>query len=206
MIYKCDLCDGLMETDEDLSKDEFVVCPHCGIETRIIPVKSSDEPTIKQPQVVTPVVTPPSLPENTKENVSAQTGTMADLAQAEQLHLQATFRLNECQAHYKVYGSRLGKPAYDGLEFVNAALRLFPNNPKYLNTKALLLADGLGEMQNCIEILQLARSIAPEDIQIRQNLSDANAASENSQAMIVVAVVVVALLIGGIIIFVLNNN
>lgn len=202
MVYKCDLCDGQMETDDDVSGDDTVVCPHCGIETRLIPVRPFSKPPTETAQVVPPSV----LSGDSIENGPALPRSMADLGKAEQLHLQATFRLHECQAHYKVYGSRLRKPASDGPEFVEAALRLFPDNPKYLNTKALLLADGLGEMNGSMEILRQALRIAPDDIQIRQNLRDVNAALENSRMMIVVAVIVVVLLGVGLVIFVMNNN
>lgn len=202
MVYKCDLCDGEMETDDVMSGEDTIVCPHCGINTRLIPVRPFNKPPIKPAQVVPPSI----LSGDSIENVPAQPRSIADLGKAEQLHLQATFRLHECQAHYKVYGSRLGKPANDGLEFVEAALRLFPDNPKYLNTKALLLADGLGEMNGGMEILRQALRIAPDDIQIRQNLRDVNAALDNSRMLNVIAIIVVVLLGVGLVIFVLNNN
>jgi tetratricopeptide (TPR) repeat protein len=195
-----------METDDDASGVETVDCPHCGIATRLIPVRPFMKPPTASPQFTEPSV----LPDNTfnySDSLPAKsTNQLTNLAKAEQLHLQGTFRLNECQAHYKVYGSRLGKQANDGLEFVDAALRLFPDNPKYLNTRALLLADGLGQIDRSIEILQRARRIAPDDIQIRQNLRDANAALENSRTMTVVAIIIVVLIVVGIIIFVVNNN
>jgi hypothetical protein len=75
-------------------------------------------------------------------------------AKAEQLHLQAEFRHNKIYAHIKVYGGRdqwlTGERAFDaqieqdarnGIEFVEAALKLFPNEPRYLNTNACLLID-----------------------------------------------------------------
>ena len=194
-----------METGEDLSSDKCVVCPHCGIETRIIPLRPLNDVKTEQVQINLPSVSA----KNTEENIQSKNPSVVDLAKAEQLHLQATFRLNECQAHYKVYGSRLSKPAHDGLEFIDAALRLFPTNPKYLNTKALLIADGLGELQKSIEILERARNIAPDDIQIRQNIRDANAAVEaleNSQIVNAIAVVLIVLLVFGIIIYVVSNT
>lgn len=96
-----------------------------------------------------------------------------NLAEAEQLQLQAQQRLIECQSYIEVYGSRtaeIEQAARNGLEFIDAALQLVPNNPKYLNTKALLLADGLGQKQAGMTLLQLAATTAPNDIQIQQNI------------------------------------
>lgn len=95
------------------------------------------------------------------------------LAEAEQLHYQATSRLIDCQSYISVYGSRTEdteRTARNGLEFIEEALRMVPDYPKYLNTKALLYADGLGNIQVAISLLKQAAAAAPNDIQIRQNL------------------------------------
>ena len=92
---------------------------------------------------------------------------------AELLHLQAQNRLIKCQSHVEVYGYRsaeIEQVARDGLEFIEAAIKLIPNCPKYLNVQALLLADGLGQKKAGLTILQEAAKIAPDDIQIKQNI------------------------------------
>jgi len=124
---------------------------------------------------------------------SRPTNQTPDIGEAERLYLQASFRLNECQAHYSVYGTRLEMTARDGLEFVAGALALYPDNPKYLNTKALLFASGVGETKLAIAILHQAAKIAPNDIQIRQNIRDLNAVLAHSQTMVWIAIVVVVL-------------
>jgi hypothetical protein len=105
------------------------------------------------------------------------------LAKAEQLNTQAELRLIKIQAHIKVYGDRdqwltrdraydsqIEEEARNGIEFIEAALELFPNNPKYLNTYALLLVDGLGQKKIGLEVLERAVQFAPDDIQLKQNI------------------------------------
>ncbi|MEY2586091.1 MAG: hypothetical protein QOD80_2117 [Verrucomicrobiota bacterium] len=104
-------------------------------------------------------------------------------AKAEQLHLQAEFRHNKIYAHIKVYGGRdqwltrerafdaqIEQDARNGIEFVEAALKLFPNEPRYLNTYACLLIDGLGEKNLALAVLERAQALAPDDIQLKQNI------------------------------------
>lgn len=94
-------------------------------------------------------------------------------AKAEQLNTQAELRCIKIQAHIKVYGTRnaeIEQVARNGIEFAEAALKLFPDSPKYLNTYGLLLADGLGQKKVALEILERAAQLAPDDIQLRQNI------------------------------------
>jgi len=96
-------------------------------------------------------------------------------AKAEQLNLQAGERYIRINAHIKVYGSRNAETeqlARNGIEFIEAALKLVPDSPKFLNTFGLLVADGLGDKKLALEILQKAAELAPDDIQIRQNIRD----------------------------------
>jgi len=96
-------------------------------------------------------------------------------AKAEQLHLQAGQRYIKINAHIKVYGSRNAETeqlARNGIEFIEAALKLVPDSPSYLNTYGLLVADGLGDKKLGLDILQRAAQLAPDDIQIRQNIRD----------------------------------
>lgn len=102
--------------------------------------------------------------------------SLAALSEAEQYHLQATFVLNELQANVKVYGSNSmlsgATPANVdlGLQYIDRSLELFPENPVYLNTKALLLAEGKGERAQAKVLLERAAAAAPRDINIQNNL------------------------------------
>jgi hypothetical protein len=104
-------------------------------------------------------------------------------AKAEQLNTQADLRLIKIQAHIKVYGGRdqwltrnrtydaqIEQDARNGIEFIEAALKLSPNDPKYLHTYALLLVDGLGQKKVGLEVLERAAQFAPDDIQLKQNI------------------------------------
>jgi len=121
-------------------------------------------------------------------------------AKAEQLNTQADLRLIKIQAHIKVYGSReqwltrnrsydaqIEQDARNGIEFIEAGLKLFPNDPKYLHTYALLLVDGLGQKKVGLEILERAAQFAPDDIQIKQNIRSLQTIIQNpSQSCVVV--------------------
>ncbi len=125
-------------------------------------------------------------------------------ARAEELNLQAEFRYIKIQSHIKVYGYRnaqMEQEARNGIEFVEAALKLIPNSPKYLNTYALLLADGLGQTKLALEIFERATQLAPEDIQLRQNIRALQvgdpvprAVSAGAVVAIFVALVVIAII------------
>lgn len=97
--------------------------------------------------------------------------SLEDLARAEHNHLQATFALNECQAHLEVYGTRGVKDrARDGLDYVNAAIKADPKNAAYWNTKGLLLSTGLGRKEEALAALQKARRLDPKSLVIKKNL------------------------------------
>lgn len=109
-------------------------------------------------------------------------------AEAEQLHWQAQQRLIECQSHIEVYGYRtaeIEQAARDGLEFIEAALKLEPNNPIYLNTKGLLLSDGLGQKDTGMAFLNMAAERAPKDIQIQQNIRNLSQRSEGCLVILI---------------------
>ena len=110
---------------------------------------------------------PPQLPTETGDGES---GDSEELTKANHSHLQATFKLNECQAHLKVYGERLNTTAQDGLEFIEEALRIDPESSAYLNTKGLLLSDGLAEHQKALDCLNRALELGPDSIVIKQNV------------------------------------
>ena len=94
---------------------------------------------------------------------------------AAQLNLQAGQRYIRINAHIKVYGSRNDETeqlARNGIEFIEAALKLVPDSAACLNTYGLLVADGLGDKKLGLEILEKAAQLAPDDIQIQQNIRD----------------------------------
>lgn len=122
-------------------------------------------------------------------------------AKAEQLHLQAGQRYIKINAHIKVYRSRNAETeelARNGIEFVEAALKLFPRDPNYLNTYGLLLADGLGHRELALEVLERATQLDPDNIQIRQNIRDIKAAGPAPRALSAGAVVGIFALLAAI--------
>ncbi len=94
--------------------------------------------------------------------------------EAEQRHLEAIYRLKKLQALLIVYhgvrNAEIQQLGRDGIEFVDAALQPFPDHVQYLNTKALLLAEGLGDKKSALVLMSRAADLAPTDILIRQNL------------------------------------
>src|SRR5258708_1564282 len=96
MVYSCEQCNGHWEIDGNGSGIETVECSHCGFETRLIPVRPFDKSPVEPPQSIEPLFLPES------HAPIQPTNQVADFGEAEQLHLQATFRLHECQAHYRV--------------------------------------------------------------------------------------------------------
>jgi tetratricopeptide (TPR) repeat protein len=94
-------------------------------------------------------------------------------ASAEHNKLQATFKLDECQAHYTVYGTTKPQVARDGLEFINFALKINPNASGYWNIKALLLIDGLGNCEEGLKYLRKALELEPDSIVIKQSIRSA---------------------------------
>ncbi len=101
---------------------------------------------------------------------------LSKASEAEQYHLQAEFILNELQANIEVYGSNSvlvgATPANVdlGLKYVDRALELFPESGVYLNTKALLLAEGKGNKAEALKLLEKAHAANPRDITIENNL------------------------------------
>jgi tetratricopeptide (TPR) repeat protein len=98
------------------------------------------------------------------------------LAEAEDYCLQAEFILHALQANLQVYGSNSAlsgaSPANIGLalQYIDRSLEYFPDNPKYLNLKALLLGEGLGKKDQAIALLKKAHEINPRDINVANNL------------------------------------
>ncbi|MBI2397485.1 MAG: hypothetical protein HYV17_06770 [Xanthomonadales bacterium] len=135
-----------------------------------------------------------NLEEKAKAGLSAIAGDHANQTQeeiksiqntseAEQYHLQAQFILHELQANVKVYGSNSAltgaTPANIGLalQYIDRSLELFPDNPVYLNLKALLLMEGMGMKEQAVALLEKAAAINPRDINIQNNLESAKTSS-----------------------------
>jgi tetratricopeptide (TPR) repeat protein len=117
---------------------------------------------------------PPPLPTTVSEEQSSnalQNEISPEMyVKAEHNQLQATFKLNECQAHYQVYGERLHQVGRDGLEFINAALKIDPNSSVYWNIKGLLLIDALGNNEEGLKCLRQALEFEPDSIVIKQSI------------------------------------
>lgn len=98
------------------------------------------------------------------------------IGEAEQYCLQAEFILHSLQANVSVYGSNSGwsgaQPAdVDlALKYINRSLEIWPDNPKYLNLKALFLMEGKGDRAGGLELLERAAKLSPDDITIQDNL------------------------------------
>ncbi len=135
--------------------------------------------------------------------------TQDEAARANQLHLQAQQRYITINAHIKVYGSRNAETeqlARNGIEFVEAALKLAPDSPAFLNTYALLVTDGLGDTKLGLKILQRAAQLAPDDIQIQQNIRDIQAGGRIPRAGSVAIVVFAAVAIIVILILIASHS
>ena len=86
-------------------------------------------------------------------------------------HLEATFVLHRIQNQRSTMTqAELTEQTGDGLEYINAALKVSPDNPTFLNTKALLIALGLGQVSEGIRFLRKAQEKAPDDITVKQNI------------------------------------
>ena len=107
--------------------------------------------------------------------ISPETGAALD--EAENYAAQAMFVIHQLQANIQVYGSNSmltgATPANVdlGLQYIDHSLELFPDNPIYLNTKALLLTDGKGDKEGARNLLERAAKLAPRDINIQNNLN-----------------------------------
>lgn len=68
MLYRCEQCDGHMETEDDMSGVETVGCPHCGFDTRLIPVRTLTAPPLhnEQPTPTTNLTEPGISPKESE--------------------------------------------------------------------------------------------------------------------------------------------
>lgn len=109
--------------------------------------------------------------------------------EAEQYHLKALFILHELQTNKKVFGSNSiltgATPANVelALQYINRSLESIPDSPVYLNLKALLLWEGLGQKEQAAALLEKAAQLNPRDIDIQNNLN----AIKTSQCIVATA-------------------
>lgn len=100
------------------------------------------------------------------------------VSEAEHNHMQSQWILHSLQANIQVYGSNsalTGATPADvdlGLKYVDRALEHFPDNGAYLNTKALLLAEGKNDKAAALKLLEKAHAANPRDITIESNLQN----------------------------------
>jgi tetratricopeptide (TPR) repeat protein len=124
-----------------------------------------------------------ALTVNHLNNTAEENEQFASYNEAEQYHLQANFVLIELQTNKQVYGSNSvlsGATPADinlGLQYINRSLELFPNNPVYLNLKALLLWEGNGDKESAVLLLEKAAQLNPRDINIQNNLKNVKSSS-----------------------------
>lgn len=99
-------------------------------------------------------------------------------AESEALTYQtkASMILAEIQANHQICGTAGG---YEGnappnidlaLQYVDRCIELFPENPIYLNLKALLLWEGMGDRTSAMPLVTKAALLSPRDIDIQNNL------------------------------------
>ena len=99
-------------------------------------------------------------------------------AEAEALayKIKASMILDEIQANHQICGTAGG---YEGnatpnvdlaLQYVDRCIELFPENPIYLNLKALLLWEGMGDRISALPLVTKAALLSPRDIDIQNNL------------------------------------
>jgi tetratricopeptide (TPR) repeat protein len=109
-----------------------------------------------------------------------------DFAEAEQYKLQAEFILHKLQANLQVYGTNSAWSGADpadvelALKYINRSLEHLPDNPAYLNLKALLLIEGGVDREGGVQLLKRAHELAPRDITIQDNYEKLKAASSSS--------------------------
>jgi tetratricopeptide (TPR) repeat protein len=114
------------------------------------------------------------------------------LGEAEQYKLQAEFILHKLQANVQVYGTNSAWTAADpadvplALKYIDRSLENFPDNPAYLNLKALLLIEGSDDREQGMRLMERAAQLAPRDITIQDNLEKLKTA-QASQCFIATA-------------------
>lgn len=89
---------------------------------------------------------------------------------------KASVILAEIQANHQICGTAGG---YEGnappnvdlaLQYIDRCIELFPENAIYLNLKALLLWEGMGDRASALPLVTKAALLSPRDIDIQNNL------------------------------------
>ena len=108
-------------------------------------------------------------------NASLMTNPEAE-SEALTYQTKASMILAEIQANHQICGTAGG---YEGnsapnvdlaLQYVDRCIELFPENPIYLNIKALLLWEGMGDRTSAMPLVTKAALLSPRDIDIQNNL------------------------------------
>ncbi|MBW2039469.1 MAG: DUF4339 domain-containing protein [Deltaproteobacteria bacterium] len=133
-------------------------------------VKGLFPPGSQPARQVPPPLSSEAVDEEDALQVASTSVDTAKLAKAKQNHLYARQKLVECQTHLDLFEKPPADLAQDGLEFIEAALRVNPDSSDYWNTKGLLLADGLSKYEEALECLRRALSLEPDSILIKQNI------------------------------------
>lgn len=137
-----------------------------------------------QAAINSPVSSVPSDQTLPNEPKSADSLDVDRIGEAEQYCLQAEFILHSLQANISVYGNNSvwsGANPADvdlALKYINRSLEIWPDNPKYLNLKALFLMEGKGDREGGIALLERAAALNPTDITIQDNLEKSKAQSQ----------------------------
>lgn len=178
MKYKmviCKKCNASFEVEEALTSYSCRRCNAIHVGDRLSEPAGVDAPS--------PAPSAPPTTENVSQPLQEPTDEFERLNEAEQYKLQAEFILHALQANMSVYGSNsalTGCIPADvdlALKYINRSLELFPDNPAYLNLKALFLMEGKGQREAGIALLERAHKLNPRDITIEDNLNKAKQSS-----------------------------
>lgn len=118
------------------------------------------------------------------QQISGSNLNIDRLDEAEGYCLQAEFILHKLQANVSVYGTNSGWTCPDpadvdlALKYINRSIEIWPDNPKYLNLKALFLMEGKGDREAGLALLERAAKLAPDDITVQDNLEKSKAQSQ----------------------------
>lgn len=182
MRYKtvtCKKCGATFDVEEALTSYS---CRNCNA---IHVGEQLSEPGIAAAQAVASAEpTAENLETATQVDSAASLNELERLNEAEQYKLQAEFILHSLQANISVYGTNsqwnCPNPAdVDlALKYIDRSLELFPDNPAYLNLKALFLMEGKGMKNEGIALLERAHKLNPRDITIEDNLQKSKQSSD----------------------------
>lgn len=164
-----------------MSQAQALHCPHCS------------GPIANDPKVAGQTLSCPHCRGHFQMPLeSARIGR--DQEAARENAFKAQGKLTECQSHFTVFEQFLKPTALEGLEFIEASLRVQPDEADYWNIKGLLLADGLGRTDEAISCLRKAMALNPSSIQYRQNLRNLERGKRRARLLLTVVAVAVAVI------------